>query len=248
MQKYLYQKMYEVETTHWWFQAKKDILIQLIKNKIIPQLSKSEINIADIGCGAGLLLDSLSKFGHVTGIDYSNNAIEFCKNSFSGELIQADCGTTDLNINKKFDLIIATDLIEHIKDDRIAINNIYNLLNDNGYAIITVPAFQFLWSQHDVINMHYRRYSFKTLYEAIKTTPFNICYLSYYNFFLFLPALIVRITKKILNIDKKSDLEFSTPPNLVNKLFYKLFYSESKFITKRKKFPFGVSLIAIIKK
>ena len=248
MQEYLYQKMYEVETTHWWFQAKKDILIQLIKNKIIPQLSKSEINIADIGCGAGLLLDSLSKFGNVTGIDYSNNAIEFCKNSFSGELIQADCGDTNLNINKKFDLIIATDLIEHIKDDRIAINNIYNLLNDNGYAIITVPAFQFLWSQHDVINMHYRRYSFKNLYEAIKTAPFNICYLSYYNFFLFLPALMVRITKKILNFDKNSNLEFSTPPDLINKSFYKLFYSEARFIIKRKKFPFGLSLIAIIKK
>lgn len=247
MQEYLYKKMYEVETTHWWFQAKKDILIQLIKNKIIPNFSKTTISIADIGCGAGLLLDSLTKFGSVTGIDYSNNAIEFCKKSFYGELIQADCGI-EMNLKKKFDLVIATDLIEHIKDDKIALNNIYNLLNDNGYAIITVPAFQFLWSQHDVNNMHYRRYSLKTLCELIKTNTFNICYLSYYNFFLFLPALMVRIIKKILNFDKNSNLELSTPPDFINKLFYKLFYTEAKFITKSKRFPFGLSLIAIIKK
>ena len=90
MQEYLYQKMHEVETTHWWFQAKKDIIIQLIKSKIIPQISKSEIDIADLGCGVGLLLNSLAEFGKVTGIDYSEQALEFCRKSFSGDLIQAN--------------------------------------------------------------------------------------------------------------------------------------------------------------
>ena len=246
MKKYMYEKMFEVENTHWWFQAKKNILISIIKNKILPKFNK-KIDIADIGCGAGLLLNSLTNFGNVTGIDYSNQAINFCKQSFQGKLIQADC-SKNIEIKEKYDLVIASDLIEHIKDDKIAINNIYNLLKPNGYAIITVPAFMFLWSQHDVNNMHYRRYEFIQLRNLIQSFNLKIEYISFYNFFLFIPAFIVRIIKKTFGIDKNSNMEMSTPPCYINKILYKLFSSEYKYISKNKKLPFGLSLITIIKK
>ena len=247
MQDYLYQKMHEVETTHWWFQAKKEIIIQLIRNKIISQFGDSIIDIADIGCGVGLLLNSLTEFGKVTGIDYSKLALDFCQQSFSGELIQADFGKS-ITVNKQFDLVIASDFIEHIKDDKIAINNIYNLLKPNGYAIITVPAFQFLWSKHDENNMHYRRYDLKSLKQSISSACLNIDYISYYNFFLFHPAFVVRMIKKVFNIDKKSNLELSVPINFINNTLYNIFYSESKFINKGRKFPYGLSLIAVVQK
>lgn len=249
MQDYLYKKMYEVETTHWWFQAKKDIIVQLVKNKIIPQLAnlkKSDINIADVGCGVGLLLNSLAEYGQVTGIDYSDQAIDFCRKSFSGELLQKDISIEN-NPEKKYDLVIVSDLIEHIKDDRKAITNIYNMLKPNGYAIITVPAFQFLWSQHDANNMHYRRYSLEDLKRLISFVPLKISYISYYNFFLFHIAVIVRLIKKMFNLDKTSNLELTTPPSFINKLLYKTFYSESKYINKGKKLPYGLSLIAVVK-
>ena len=247
MQDYMYEKMFEIENTHWWFQAKKDIITQLIRNRIIPKLGKSKIDIADIGCGVGLLLNSLTEFGQVTGIDKSKQALDFCKKSFNGELIQVDC-TESISVDKKFDLIIATDFIEHIKDDKIAINNIYNLLKPNGYAIITVPAFQFLWSMHDVNNIHYRRYEKDNLIKLLKFVNLKIKYLSYYNFFLFIPAFGVRILKKIFDIDKESNMELSIPPSIVNKLMFKIFKSEYKFISRNKHFPFGLSLIAIINK
>ncbi len=249
MQDYLYKKMYEVETTHWWFQAKKDIIIQLVKNKIIPQLAKSdkaEITIADVGCGVGLLLNSLADYGQVTGIDYSDQAIEFCRNSFSGELLQKDFGIEN-NLEKKYDLVIVSDLLEHIEDDRIAITNIYNMLKPGGYAIITVPAFQFLWSQHDVNNMHFRRYCLDDLKRMISLVPLKINYISYYNFFLFHIAVIVRLVKKLFNLDKTSNLELTTPPSFINRLLYRTFYSESKYINKGKKFPYGLSLVAVLK-
>ncbi len=246
MQDFMYKTMFEYENTHWWFQAKKHIITSLIKDKVLQKFDRP-INIADIGCGVGLLLNSLSQLGNVTGIDYSNQALDFCRENFNGELIQADCGTS-ININKKYDLVIASDLIEHIKDETIIIENIYNLLNPNGYAIITVPAFQFLWSQHDVNNMHYRRYELNQLKGLIKSSRFKIEYISYYNFFLFIPAFIVRIIKKVLKIDKKGELELKTPPSIINKLMYKIFSSEYTYISKKKRFPFGLSLIAVIKR
>ena len=246
MQEFIYDKMNEVETKHWWFQAKKNIIINLIKNKILPQYTK-EIEIADIGCGVGLLLNSLSELGKVVGIDSSKQAIDFCKTSFNGELFELDCSSIS-SLNKKFDLVIASDLIEHIKDDQVIIKNIYDLLNPDGYAIITVPAFQFLWSQHDEEHMHYRRYNLDNLTELIRSANFKIEYISYYNFFLFIPAFIVRLIKKVFNIDKKSNLELTIPPSLINRLLFNIFKSEYKYISKNKRFPFGLSLLAIIKK
>ena len=246
MQEYLYNKMYEVETNHWWFQAKKNIIINLIKEKILPIYNR-KIEIADLGCGVGLLLNNLSNFGNTTGIDFSKQAIDFCKESFKGDLIQADFAN-NLTIDKKFDLIIASDFIEHIEDDKKAINNIYKLLNNNGHAIITVPAFQFLWSQHDINHMHYRRYDIASLVNKLKSSPFKICYISYYNFFLFIPAFIIRMIKKITNFDKNSNLELTIPNNYINKFLYKIFSMESKYINRNKKFPFGLSLIAVISK
>ena len=242
----MYEKMFEVENSHWWFQAKKEIIINLIKSRILPNFNHN-INIADIGCGVGLLLNSLSEIGKVTGIDFSKQAIDFCRESFPGELIQTDC-SKPMKINNKFDLVIASELVEHIQDEMVIMNNIYNLLNPNGYAIITVPAFQFLWSQHDVNNMHYRRYELDRLKNLILSTNFKIEYISYYNFFLFIPAFIVRIVKNIFGIDKKGIMELSTPPSIINKIMYNIFKSEFKYISKRKCFPFGLSLIAIIKR
>ncbi len=238
--------MFEVETVHWWFQAKKKIIINLIKDIIYPNYNR-KIDIADVGCGVGLLLNPLSNFGNTTGIDFSKQALDFCKKTFKGKLIYDDF-SKNITIDKKFDLVIASDIIEHIKNDKIAINNIYKLLNNNGYAIITVPAFQFLWSQHDVNNMHYKRYKLKQFKDLIKTDNFEIEYLSYYNFFLFIPACIIRIIKKIINIDKKSDLELTPPLGSINKLMYNIFSSEYTYISKKKRFPFGLSLIAVIKK
>jgi SAM-dependent methyltransferase len=154
--------------------------------------------------------------------------------------------------SKSMDMVCAFDVIEHIEDHEKAISEVYRILKENGYIYLTVPAFNFLWSNHDEINHHFRRYKLKDLKKILKENGFTIEYCSYFNFFLFLPILFTRLISKVLTIKKNevgtnSDFEkFNS--RLLNKFLYKIFLSESFLLKRKMKLPFGVSAVIIGKK
>lgn len=136
-------------------------------------------------------------------------------------------------------------MIEHIDDDYGALVNLRESLKSNSRLFLTVPAMHVLWSKQDEKLMHQRRYTKKELEEVLKRTGLRVCYISYYNFFLFLPIFFVRQIEKIipLNRNNKSDEDINNW--LLNALFYQVFSCEKKHILKGSKYPFGVSLIVI---
>ena len=231
------------EEKHFWFKARRKI--------IIDALNKQDKNskVLDIGCSSGMLLKELSKIGfkpeNLYGIDISEKAINNCKNSNLKNTFVMDAQNIDLN--QKFDIIIASDCLEHLKDDENALRNWNNLLKPKGLAYIFVPAFMALWSEHDEVNMHYRRYRKTELNNKLKKNGFEINKSGYWNFFLFIPIyFVILIGKmKLLKVNKTGNL--LELPLLLNGSLFTLLNFENK-LHNHISFPFGVSSYAIARK
>ncbi len=182
----------------------------------------------------------LSKHGIVSAIEPNEFARKKISEKF-GEKISLIAGKLpdDLNLkNQRFDLICLFDALEHINDDRASLLEIKKFLNHGGKIILSVPAFKFLWSNHDKNLHHFRRYNRKNLRELIKSCGFEIIEIGHLNFFLFPLALLARLFIKISSTKKLN--------YLVNELFREIFLSEKFFLKHGFIFPFGLSLFAIL--
>jgi len=238
----MYRIFFEIQKKHWWFVTRKNVVLDVIKR----YLAKNEqIKILDIGCGSGLMLTSLDKMGETYGMDMSDEAIRFSKEIFNGR-VEKGALPDQLPYEKDFfDLITALDVIEHIDNDTDSISAIRSLLAPGGKAVFTVPAYMFLWSPHDEINEHKRRYTLPELKKKLVDAGFTVEKISYYNTFLFPVVFIVRMLNNGLKRYGASDMDMpSTPLNYVLK---KIFGIE-KYLLRYFNLPFGISVLAVVRK
>ena len=240
----MYKLFYEIQKKHWWFVSKKKIVSCFIEN-ILNGQKKKEINILDVGCGSGLMLEKLSEYGTVYGMDFSDEAIKFSGEIFAGEIRKGALPNEVPFEDNFFDLIVALDVIEHIDEDIDSLKTIKTKLKKGGKAIITVPAYMFLWSEFDEINQHKRRYTVSDLKNKLEKSGLGINKISYYNTFLFPIVYIVRIGNKLLK--KNAENEVNMPAKYVNIILEKIFSFESLLLNKIN-MPFGVSILAIVEK
>ena len=248
MNKLYYKEYYQLERSHWWFKARLEILESLLKSKILRS-NTQKLKILNAGVATGATTTMLEKYGMVTSLEYDKNCCTFLEHELKIEVVNASL--TDLPFeDDSFDLVCAFDVIEHIEDDALAVKEIYRVLKKQGLVYLTVPAFHFLWSHHDVVNHHFRRYTLKGFLNLIFLENFEIVYKSYFNTFLFLPVFLARRIGKFLktNTDKESsgsDFEKFKANSLVNRFLFYLFKTEQLFLTKNINFPFGVSALII---
>lgn len=235
-----------VDDYHWWIKGRRKIMIDLVSKEL--NMRGKRASIIDFGCGpSGNELNELGKYGDVTGADYSERAIELCREKFKGNIKQIDI-SKPIKWNVQYDFVIALEIMEHIEDDTIAAKNIYNALKPGGHAVITVPAYEWLWTVVDDNCMHYRRYDKKRLKRVLIDNGLEIDYIGYYMCFLFPLAMLVRLYTRWKKRDVPSSLETGIPPGIVNNLLYKIFCMESCWIKKGRTFPYGLSLIAKVHK
>tara|TARA_Y100000310_G_C20671841_1_gene810733 strand:+ start:2076 stop:2513 length:438 start_codon:yes stop_codon:yes gene_type:complete len=138
-------------------------------------------------------------------------------------------------------LILAADVLEHLKDDETAVRKISKAINKSGTFLITVPAFQSLFSRHDELCHHYRRYSKKQLESILKKAGFEIEFISYWNFFLFIPVAFLKLTKKYFGKESGSDV--GKTPQIINEILKTIVRIENKIIKQNIPLPFGISII-----
>lgn len=248
-----YKEYYNLERNHWWFVAREKIIISCI-TKLINQnkVNNKEIQILNIGCSTGRSSEYLSKFGKVKSIEYDEFCCEFAREKTGLEIINGSI--TELPFpNESFDLVCAFDVIEHVENDKLAVFEMKRVLNKNGLILITVPAFMDLWSHHDVINHHFRRYKSKQI-KSLFNSEVNgkEVFSSYFNFFLFPPIYIVRRISNLLKSGKErpgSGSDFETfKPGILNNVLYRIFNFEKLFVSRNVRLPFGVSFIYSWKK
>ena len=232
----------ELEDDHWWFKARREIILdQLIK--ILPP-GKDKV-IAEIGCGTGGNLKLLNEHYRVLGVDIAPEAVEYAKARVNCDIFLGDFRDALKNRWQQLDAVILADVLEHVEDDRNFLHDIISCLKEDAFIVITVPAQSFLWSKHDVILGHQRRYSKKSLRSLWKTRPVREITFSPFNFFLFPVILVFRILRANALSSGKSDLKM--PSSIINNLLYRIFVAE-KTLLKRITLPWGVSYLAVLRK
>ncbi|MDP3792200.1 MAG: class I SAM-dependent methyltransferase [bacterium] len=237
-----YKNYFVLERGHWFFRVRKKILIFFIEKYIEPG-SK----IFDFGCGSGYLVRELQKMGYdAFGTDVSIEAIEFGQSRGIRNLSVAQGGEIKPP-EGGFDLILALDVIEHTEDDSETVRYLKGALKQGGRAIVTVPAYQWMWGVQDEVAHHFRRYTMSGLVDVIKKSgDFKIVHKTYFNTFLFVPIAIVRILSKWFNL-KNRESDFDIDSRVLSALFYFVFNIET-YLLKFMDFPFGVSVLVVLEK
>ncbi len=219
------------------------------RQRIVEDLIRRRIGLApgssvlDVGCGTGAILAMLSKQFEAYGTDTSPLAVELCGKR---GLKNVHCCTLDTfpRPDLRFDLITLLDVIEHIDDDLTVLQQARNFLKPGGVILVTVPAYQWLWSRHDDVNHHKRRYTKRHLAGVLNRAGLAPALLSYYNTLLFPAAVAGRLVQKMSG--SATDTTLTIPPSLLNSLLTTLFSFE-RHLLDMVPLPFGLSLIAIAK-
>lgn len=240
-----YHEMEELEKFHWWFAYRQNILKLMLKKYLFNL--KKDAKIVDIGCGTGGNIQLLSEhFENITGIDNNDIAIEYCKNKNLKNILKAQL--PDLNIieDNSVDLILLFDVLEHLEDDKFALSVLKNKLKDGGCVLLTVPAFSFLWSKHDEIFHHKRRYNLKQIKKIFKELDLKIVKASYLYFLLFPVVLIMRLLKQLFKSLATKD-DFKINNKLLNSFIIN-FLSIEEFLLNYFNYPFGSSILILAEK
>jgi SAM-dependent methyltransferase len=239
------KKYHLLEEKHWWFVGRREIVLKLIK-KIFPR--RKDIKILEVGCSGGPLLKLLLSQGYSQseGIDNSKEAIRLCNERGFKNVFLMD--GVNLNFDsEQFDVIIASDVLEHIQNDKRAVKGWQRNLKKGGFIICFVPALSILWSKHDEDNKHYRRYTKKSLKYLFKENGYNIIRSSYWNVALFLPILCYRFLVKTLP-SKSSTSQLRDGSNFLNILLIQLLRIENALLSIGINYPIGVSVFVIAQK
>ncbi|MDP2684186.1 MAG: class I SAM-dependent methyltransferase [bacterium] len=240
-----YKLLFDAEKVGFWPVARREIL----REKILKYQKNNESKkILDIGCGPGGNILLLKEFGHVTGLDFSEEALKFAKTNNFDSLVQASATNIPF-IDASFDMVTSLDVLEHIQDDNTAIQEALRVLKPGGMYVVTVPAYQALWSQHDVSMHHIRRYLKSELLSKLNKVGFEIDYHTYF-IMLSVPIRILQILKdklfkNNLSRDKVSNkVEYSGPVNS----FLLFLLRIEKIMLRYVKVPFGTSILVIARK
>jgi SAM-dependent methyltransferase len=234
----VYDQHAALEQTHWWFQGRRHILAAVLRERLGAHSSGREI--LDVGSGTGEMLDMLSEFGAVRGLDISSKAIAYCRDRFGNTVDVRLGGIPDDLVTA--DVITAFDVIEHVEDDVQALRRIRAHLPSGGVFVCTVPAFEFIWSDHDEVNHHRRRYRRRGLRQRLESAGFEVEQLTYFNTLLFPAVVVIRLLRHRTGGIPQSDM--AALPGWVNRFLFHLFSFERRLLC-RWSLPFGVSLLAV---
>ena len=219
----------------FWFKAKLELIDILLKKANI----KNRVKILNVGCGVGKELEVMQRYGDMYVIDVDSKAIALTPYGLCIEKKVCDLYTLPYPDNS-FDMVAAFDVLEHLKDDKLAIGEIHRVLKPDGFFIFTVPAFQFLFSSHDRALQHHRRYSRKMLKDLLH--QFRCTDTGFWVFPLFLPVAIERLLKRNQTVQQ---IHYRPLPPFLNNLFYRLLTIENWFIGHRISMPIGTTIYGI---
>ena len=232
----------EVEEHHWWFVGRRRLFGDVLSGLPLSQNAP----ILDVGTSTGTNLRMLRELGYtnVTGVDLNDDALRFCQAKGFQNVRHGNICALPFEENT-FDLVLATDIIEHVDDDDAALKEVLRVVRPGGAALITVPAFTLLWGPQDVVAEHRRRYRMGNLRERAARAGWTIQESFYFNYLLFFPIFFARKILQLFRVRLRSENDVNTP--LMNRVLTKLFSWDVRTASVLHP-PFGVSILAVCKK
>ncbi len=238
MERIIYDQMAQLDELHWWYRARRDVLEALIRRSVdLPAGAR----LLEVGCGTGHNLAMLQRFGHVDAIELDPAARAIAERRLGRPVSDARLPELEGIPRSHYDLIGAFDVIEHIDDDVAAVSALAACLKPGGKLVVAVPAHQWMWSAHDELNHHKRRYSKRSLRRLIEGSPLQLQAIGYFNSLLFPVAVAARFAGKLTGRGGGGE---TLPPKPINWAFEKVFGAE-RYLAGRVPLPSGLSLFAI---
>ena len=238
MEREVYEAMAEHDERHWWYRARRQVVAELIRRKVpLPEGAKG----LEIGCGTGHNLGMLGEFAAMDALEVDPVARELAERRLGHKVLSAPLPALEGVPAVTYDLVAALDVIEHIPDDKAALEGIARALKPGGKLVMTVPAHQWMWSAHDVVNHHQRRYSKRGFKTLVDNSPLKLESIGYLNSLLFPVAMAQRLASKITG---KEDADLAPPAEPINQALERVFALERRVIG-RVPLPPGLSLFAV---
>lgn len=239
MDRAVFDRMAEQDQVHWWYVARRRILADLIAREVDLH---ADARILEIGCGTGHNFEMLRRFGRLDAIEVDGEARALASARLGHAVSAAPLPELGGIPDETYDLIALLDVLEHVDADREALECIAAKLAPGGRILVTVPAYQWMWSAHDVAHHHKRRYSKRGLRSVAEAAGLKVQDLGFFNSLLFPLAAAVRIAGKIVG---KTESDDRMPPRPLNRLFREIFGLE-RHLVGRIPLPAGVSLFALL--
>lgn len=238
-----YAVMYRQERDYWWYVSRSELLHYFMRDVIEPP---KDARILDLGCGTGVNLEILSQYGCAIGADFSDAALTFCRKRALPRLMQGDGMALPVR-SGSLDLVTAMDSLEHIPRDNAALAEIFRVLKPGGTLLATVPAFGFLWSEHDEALQHLRRYTAAELTDKLRLAGFVPKRITYVMFLLFFPVLAMRTIQNLTKSGTHPKSNVSDLPAVVQSILKGVNRIEMQML-RLLDLPFGVTVVAVAQK
>jgi SAM-dependent methyltransferase len=233
---------HRAEDRHWWYRGRRTVLERVIEGLHLPARAR----ILDAGCGSGRNMVEFARHGTVTGIELSPTSVRLAREREAGEVIEGSVLEMPFE-SDSFDMAASLDVIEHLQDDLGALRELRRVVAPGGALLVTVPAYQWLWSGHDEINHHFRRYKRTSLQRIGEQAGWQQARTTYFNSLLLPAAIMLRVLDRFSRKTTESSLDLWVPPRPANWLLERPLALEAAMIGKGGRIPAGLSLLAVFR-
>lgn len=233
---------HRAEDRHWWYRGRREVLERVVRRLDLPPHAR----ILDAGCGSGRNMVEFARHGAVTGVELSETSVAIARDRGAGEVVAGSVLEMPF-ADASFDLAASLDVIEHLEDDLAALRELRRVVAPGGALLVTVPAYQWLWSGHDEVNHHFRRYTRRSLQRAGEQAGWRQVRTTYFNSLLLPAAIVLRVLDRFSRKTTESSLDLWVPPAPLNWLLERPLQLEAATIGHGGRIPAGLSLLAVFR-
>ena len=233
---------HRAEDRHWWYRGRRTVLEGVLDGLDLPAGTR----ILDAGCGSGRNMIELARYGTVTGVELSETSVALARERHSGEVVAGSVLEMPFP-DHSFELAVSLDVIEHLEDDLTALREMRRTVAPGGALLVTVPAYQWLWSGHDEINHHHRRYTRRSLQHVAEQAGWRQARTTYFNSLLLPVAILLRVLDRVNTKTTESSLDLWVPPEPLNWVLERPLALEAAMIKRGGRIPAGLSLLAVFR-